>query len=163
MSTARSCRSQAIGLPTTIEKWYATWQNVSNPHLTTIRREHGPRLLSLPCDLIWATAWMSDANVVISPLLGLPELPVADLGELPGLEDPVWAEDRDAGLNWKTRGVVRRAAGRAFVWIDDELTDFDRSWVADHHGGHALLHRVDPARGLTDADLTTVGRWLDAL
>jgi hypothetical protein len=48
------------------------------------------------------------------------------------------------------------------VWIDDELTDTDRSWVAEHHRGHALLHRVDPACGLTESDLVTVGRWLDS-
>jgi len=79
------------------------------------------------------------------PVRGDDELPVACLGELPGIDDPIWAEHGDlAGLNWKTRGLVELAAGRTFVWIDDELTDADRSRVAEHHRGHALLHRIDP-------------------
>lgn len=84
------------------------------------------------CRVIWwATAWMTDANAVIAPVLGLPELPVADLGELPGIDDPVWSEhDETAGLNWKTRGLVELAAGRPFAWVDDEITHVDRAWVA---------------------------------
>jgi hypothetical protein len=153
-----------VQLPSTLEDWDAAWQNASNPHLATIVPEHGPRLLAMPCDLIWATAWMADANLVIGPILGLPELPVADLGELPGIDDPVRPEhDKAASLSWKTRGLVELAAGRPFVWIDDEITDADRGWVGAHHRGEALLHRVDPRCGLTDADLTIVEKWLQAI
>ena len=70
--------------PATLEEWHATWQHPSNPHLAAIVPEHGRRLLALACELVWATAWMDDANRVIAPILGLPELPVADLGDLPG-------------------------------------------------------------------------------
>ena len=144
-----------------LDDWYALWQNASNPQLAKIDRAHGPRLLALPADLIWATAWMKDANLVIGPILGLPELPVADFGELPGLDDPIWTEhDESAALNWKTRGVVARAAGRPFAWVDDELTQTDRRWVNDHHPAEALLWRVDSDCGLTAADLTIVERWL---
>nr|WP_245674309.1 hypothetical protein [Actinoplanes rectilineatus] len=58
--------------------------------------------------------------------------------------------------------MARWAAGRPFVWIDDEMTDADRRWVRDRHPGRALLHRVDPDVGLTDEDFATVRRWLDA-
>ncbi len=150
--------------PSTLEEWNSTWQNAANPHLATIAPEHGRRLLAMPCDLIWATAWMADANLVIGPILGLPKLPVADLGTLPGIDDPVWQEhDEAASLSWKTRGLVALAAGRPFVWLDDELTDADRAWVAAHHPGEALLHRVDPGSGLTTADLTAVEQWLHAI
>lgn len=150
-----------VKLPPTLDEWNSTWQNTTNPHLATIVPEHGRSLLAMPCDLIWATAWMADANLVIGPLLGLPELPVADLGELPGIDDPLWSEhDEAAGLSWKTRALVALAAGRAFVWLDDELTNVDRAWVAAHHPGEGLLHRVDPSCGLTDSDLTIVEEWL---
>lgn len=71
-------------------------------------------------------------------------------------------DDRDerAGLHWKTRTLVVRAAGRPFVWVDDEITATDRAWVATHHEGPALLHRVDPHRGLTEADFIALARWL---
>ena len=55
----------------------------------------------------------------------------------PALEDP---------------GLVDWTAGRPFIWVDDEITDADRSWVTTHHDGRALLHHVDPRHGLTDAD-----------
>ncbi|MFF6783599.1 hypothetical protein [Streptomyces sp. NPDC012510] len=128
------------------------WQELSNPQLAKIDRTHGPRLRELPCDLRWATAWMEDANEVIAPLLGLPALPVVDLPE---------AEEDAAGLlHWKTRALVRVAAGRPFIWVDDEITDRDRAWVSGHHEGLALLHRVDPGIGLTEADFAVLDDWL---
>lgn len=96
---------------------------------------------------------MHDANEVIAPLLGLPPLPVADLPEAP-LEDPVDT------LHWKTAALIATAAGRRFVWVDDEISDIDRAWVNTHHAGPALLHRVDPRSGLTEADLAQIGDWL---
>ncbi|WP_218134845.1 hypothetical protein [Amycolatopsis xylanica] len=67
---------------------------------------------------------------------------------------------RRAGLHWKTRGLVEWAAGRPFAWVDDELTATDQAWVAEHHAGRALLHRVDHRLGLTDADYTALAEWL---
>ncbi|WP_406234318.1 hypothetical protein [Nocardia sp. NBC_01009] len=98
---------------------------------------------------------MTDANEWISPLIGLPELPVV-----------IWPEscdeDGDDRLHWKTRALVDWAAGRSFVWVDDEITDPDRAWVSTHHQGQALLHRVDPRHGLTAADFATLDEWLHA-
>jgi hypothetical protein len=74
-------------------------------------------------------------------------------------------EDREAGepgarLHWKTRPLVSWAAGRPFVWVDDEITDADRSWVAAHHPAQALLHRVDHQVGLTEGDFAVLEEWL---
>lgn len=122
----------------------------ANPLLGRVNRQHGSRLSALPCELVWATTWMADANDVIAPLLGLPELPVVD-----------WPDSDETGpLHWKTRTLVDWAAGRTFVWIDDEITDADRVWVSEHHRGHALLHRVDARRGLTDTDFSVIADWL---
>jgi hypothetical protein len=35
-----------------------------------------------------------------------------------------------------------------------------RNWVAANHPGQALLHRVDPTIGLTDADYLALSRWV---
>ncbi|WP_045304937.1 HAD domain-containing protein [Saccharothrix sp. ST-888] len=128
----------------------------SNPLLARISPEHGPRLAALPCELIWATTWMADANECIAPRIGLPQLAVV-----------IWPEPSDAdeqderhGLHWKTRAIVNWAAGRPFAWVDDEITDVDRAWVSAHHRGHALLHHVDPRQGLTDADYVVLHEWL---
>ncbi|KQV21696.1 MULTISPECIES: HAD domain-containing protein [unclassified Kitasatospora] len=125
----------------------------TNPLLDRVDPALGPRLLALPCELVWATTWMSDANECLAPLLGLPDLPVVSWPE--PSED-----DGRGGLHWKTRTLVARAAGRPFAWVDDEITDADRSWVEAHHRGQAPLHRVDPRCGLTDADFATLDAWL---
>jgi hypothetical protein len=128
----------------------------SNPLLSRLNPSHGPRLLALPGDLIWATTWMADANEIISPRIGLPDLPVVE-----------WSSSDDdpeiPGLHWKTPGLVAWAAGRPFVWIDDEITPVDRSWVRAHHPGPALLHRVDPRLGLTEPDFQAIETWLAEL
>jgi hypothetical protein len=139
-------------LPSTPQGW-EEWQDVSNPQLAKIDLGHGPRLLALPCVLMWATAWMESANEVIAPLLGLPEFPVADLPEAP--------EEYEVGvLNWKTQALVQAAAGRPFIWVDDSITELDQTWVSTHHRGHALLHRVDSTIGLIDTDFAVIDDWL---
>ena len=123
-----------------------------NPLLSRIDPALGPRLAALGCELVWATTWMDEANECVAPWLGLPALPVVNW--------PEPAPDDLPGVHWKTRPLVDRAAGRAFVWLDDEVTDADRRWVAEHHPGRALLHRVDPHHGLRDADFAAVAEWL---
>ncbi|MFE4548711.1 HAD domain-containing protein [Streptomyces sp. NPDC056785] len=142
---------------------YPTWPTAqeppdggAHPLLDRIDPGHGARLATLPCELVWATTWMADANECIAPRIGLPRLAVVVWPEPSGIDD----QDERAGLHWKTRALVAWAAGRPFVWVDDEVTDTDRSWVADHHPGRALLHRVDPRRGLVDSDYAALDSWL---
>ncbi|MBY8849545.1 hypothetical protein K7G98_14090 [Saccharothrix sp. MB29] len=125
-----------------------------HPLLARCDPAHGPRLAALPCEPVWATRWGADANHILPPRLGLPPLPVVDF------PDTDTDTDDPPGTHWKTRVLVARAAGRAFAWVDDEITDADRAWVATHHTGPALLHRVDPRRGLADADFAALGAWL---
>ncbi|MET7969457.1 HAD domain-containing protein [Micromonospora sp. NPDC005305] len=123
-----------------------------NPLLDRLDPQDGPRLLALGCQLVWATTWMAEANEVISPRLGLPDLPVVE-----------WPDDDEVparGLHWKTVFLTRWAGAHPFVWFDDETTDADRRWVAAHHRAPALLQRVDPYVGLTEANFATVRRWL---
>ncbi|WP_405063815.1 hypothetical protein OG474_19805 [Kribbella sp. NBC_01505] len=124
----------------------------TNPLLDRVDPAHGPRLVGLGCDLVWATTWMNDANDCIAPRLGLPALPVVDWPDPTG--------DEPLGIHWKTPTLVAHAAARPFLWLDDELTDADRIWVDSHHPGHALLHRVDPAQGLAESDYKTISDWL---
>lgn len=123
----------------------------SNPLLAGLDPGHGRRLAALGCDLVWATTWMDEANEVLAPRLGLPPLPVVEWPD---------DEDDDGRLHWKTRRLVEWAAGHPFIWVDDEITGADQRWVATNHMAPALLHRVDPRRGLTDADYRIVGQWL---
>jgi hypothetical protein len=95
---------------------------------------------------------MHEANESIAPRLGLPELPLVTWLEFD-------QQDRWYGLHWKTRSLVAWAGERPFAWVDDEITDADRTWVTEHHQGPVLLHRVDPREGLTDTDFAALDHW----
>lgn len=124
--------------------------------LAGINPRHGPRLAALPCELIWATTWMDQANETIAPILGLPPLPVLE-PSTPTVEDDYFR------LHWKTRAIVGQAAGRAFAWIDDEISESDREWIDDQHSAPVLLLRVDAMHGLTVDDVDTLGTWLEEI
>jgi hypothetical protein len=123
-----------------------------NPLLERLNPGDGRQLLALECPLVWATSWMDEANEVVAPRLGLPELPIV---QWPDTDDQAMP-----GLHWKTVSLAAWTTGRPFVWLDDEITEVDRRWVAMYHPAPALLHRVDPYRGLTGADFAQVRRWL---
>ncbi|GGT96159.1 hypothetical protein [Streptomyces violascens] len=117
--------------------------------------DHGPRLRSLPYELAWATTWMNEANEMIAPAVGLPpDLPFIAWPEL-------FATDPD-GLYWKTRPLLKWAAGRPFAWVDDMITDLDETYVRDNHDSPALMWRVHPRRGLREADFRKLTQWAAA-
>jgi hypothetical protein len=120
-----------------------------NPLLARLDPALGARLSALPGRLVWATTWLDEANTVVGPRLGLPGLPVVR-----------WQEDTGRGRHWKVPSLVAWAAGRPFVWIDDEIGEADRAWVGGCHPGPALLHCVDARFGLRDADFADIGAWL---
>ncbi|MFE3762563.1 hypothetical protein ACFXPI_12465 [Streptomyces sp. NPDC059104] len=140
------------------------WLSYRDPESRRARRglrvrlhpAHGARLLALPFDLAWATAWTHQANTLIAPRIGLPDdLPVIEWPEL-------FARDPD-GLFWKTRPLLDWAAGRPFAWVDDMITAEDRAWVAAHHPSPALLLRVHPRHGLRERDFTALSTWAAAV
>ncbi|MFF0205880.1 HAD domain-containing protein [Streptomyces sp. NPDC005017] len=131
----------------------------ADSHLTRLDLRVGPRLAALPCELVWATTWEEEANTSMAPRLGLSPLPVV---HWPETLDAREREDRWFGLHWKTRTLLAWADGRPFAWVDDEITDADRDWVSTHHPAPALLHRVEPSRGLTFGDLAVLDQWLRA-
>jgi hypothetical protein len=126
-----------------------------HPLLDRLDTGIGHHLMALNCHLVWATTWGEDTNTIIAPLIGLLRLPV-----VPWPDDSADAVPR--GLHWKTPHLVAWADRRPFIWVDDEINDMDRLWVATAHPGPSLLHRVAPAKGLTTADLTTLSYWLSS-
>ena len=131
--------------------------NTGDSYLARVDPQTGLRLAALPCELVWATTWEDHANTEGAPQLGLPPLPVVHWSE-PSIDDVL--EDQWFDLHWKTRTLVKWAAGRPFAWVDDEIKDSDMSWVASNHHGHALLHQVEASKGLTDQDLEALTAWL---
>lgn len=126
------------------------WEDAPKPLRVWLRPDHGEHLLALPYTLVWATTWEYDANTMIGPVIGLPELPVVEL--------PHWSA-ATGGLCFKTTALVEYADGRPFAWVDDMITDQDVDWVHRHHPSPALLHRVDPRIGLLYTDFRNLGQW----
>lgn len=115
---------------------------------------HGPALLDLPVELVWATTWEQEANEWIGPVLGLPALPVVCWPQ-----KSARPEQESGGLFWKTKTLAAYAAGRPFAWVDDQITMADWRWCAARHPAPTLLQPIDPARGLAVGDFAALGRW----
>ncbi|MFF1906525.1 hypothetical protein [Kitasatospora sp. NPDC058218] len=139
-------RPSAVGSPRSYVRPETVWLNPA----------HGKALLSLGFELCWASAWMSDANRWIGPVLGLPPLPFVDFGD-------ALMRERPDGVHWKSTPLVARADGRPFVWVDDEQTDADHAHIAAAHLGRALLHHVNPRIGLRHPDFTAMAGFAASL
>src|ERR1019366_3429735 len=69
--------------------------------------------------LVWATGWQHQANEVLSPLFGLPELPVIEFGD----------EAFRMGTSLKLPAVRRYVNDRPFAWVDDEIGNDAHRWA----------------------------------
>jgi len=101
-------------------------------------------------ELVWATTWLEQANTLIGPEVGLPELPVVHWGVV------------DAH-RWKFSGVLDYAGSRPLVWFDDDFDVHDnaRRWFLEQRGAaHTLLRHVDPRVGLTFDDVSDARDFL---
>ena len=141
------------------EKW-TSWNR--KPIRVWLKPAHGPQLLALASrfDLTWASTWGPEADRLIGPAIGLPELSYVNF----------WAENKNPekpervnGVYWKTPLLLTYAAGRPFVWVDDEISDADREYVAQRHIGPALLYHVSPRLGLLEPDFEALANWASKL
>jgi hypothetical protein len=122
-------------------------------------RRHGAKLLALAAEtgaeLVWATTWEHWANEWIGPRIGLPRLPVIELGD----DSPV-----THGEMFKTPYVADYVRHRPFVWFDDALWAADQRYLEAHPNvGDFLLVEVDQRLGLTDGHLDLAREWLTGL
>lgn len=121
-----------------------------------LNRRHGARLLALAeetgAELAWATTWEHLANQWIGPRVGLPRLPVVELGA------DVFAT---RGVMFKTPHVAGYVKGRPFVWFDDAVGPTDEAYLREHaEVGDFLLVGIDRDRGLTEDHLDRAREWL---
>lgn len=121
------------------------------PYRVWLSKEHGPMLLDFAkqhnIELVWCTTWEHDANRLIGPNMGLPELPVIEFG---------WT-----ALQWKFSAVLEYARGRQIAWLDDDFDIYkqEKQWFEDQRSEPTLLHWIDPKIGLKQEDLDKVGEW----
>lgn len=111
-------------------------------------RRHGEWIAELAdsFEVVWASAWGSEANRLLGPLLGLPGLAFVKFPPLPF----------PAAL--KVPAVSRHLGDRPAAWLDDMLTAEARVWAATRHIP-TLLVDVDPVVGLTRQHVDLVLEW----
>jgi hypothetical protein len=124
----------ALGCPPGYQE-YAVFPGEDPVRLCTV---HGDWLRELagPFRLVWATAWMTEANRLLAPRLGIPELPVIQF-------PPIAFQPLD-----KLPAVISFVADLPLVWIDDALEPEAHDWAA-RRPAPTLLIDADPAVGLT--------------
>lgn len=109
-------------------------------------------------ELAWGTTWEEDAPRLIAPQLGLPTTwPVAHIDRVDAAKVP---------------GILEVAAGRPFVWLDDDVSPADREHLTRVPQPHRVIevpapwvdHR-DPRRvtGLTDELVQEAIDWARGL
>ena len=99
---------------------------------------HGRWLTALAerFDLVWATSWEQDADLLIADLVGIPR----------GL--PYITFTNQSGWTAKLPDVDRYVGDRAVAWIDDQIGPAEEAWAAER-SSPTLLVRTDQRVGLT--------------
>lgn len=141
-----------------VTRWTA---HHKRPLRVWLNPSHGPALLGLGFDLVWATTWESEANRLIGPHIGIPDLPYVAFDRIPAPSPDRTVLDTSPGPDstyFKTAQLVRWADGRPFVWVDDEITDTDTHWMGMHTNGQGLPMKISPRIGLTPQDFGKLTR-----
>jgi hypothetical protein len=102
--------------------------------------------------LVWATGWNHEANEKLSPLFGLPLLPVIEF----------WDVAFKAGTTWKLAPIRRFVRDRPFAWVDDEIGADAHRW-ARKRPGPTLLLDVRADIGLTSHHVDALLRFAAAV
>jgi hypothetical protein len=104
------------------------------------------RELAQVYEVVWASGWGQDANRVLSPFFGLPELPLVAFPAVP-FEPRV-----------KVPAIAAFVSDRPTAWVDDLLTPEAIEW-AESRREPTLLLGVDSATGLTRAHVDELLEW----
>jgi hypothetical protein len=124
-----------------------------------ISPEHGDwlRELSDHYQLVWATAWEHHANERMSPLLGLPDLPVVEISSYRRQDGDPRCRVIELLTMRKWAPILRHADGRPFAWVDDVIPTRIRYQAWPYRG--ILLVPVDPRDGLTRRHVERLLAW----
>lgn len=108
-------------------------------------------------EVVWSTTWLEQANELICPVFGWPELRVLQY-------EP--REDYDYENCGKLPWVDKDAKDKAVCWIDDHLGPVDRSWILNRLEigpyptiGIKTIERL----GLTPVDLSGIDEFFSNL
>ena len=97
-------------------------------------------------DLMWATGWQQDADRLLAPLLGLPELPLVEFPPHPGRHYDKFPE------------IARAVGDRPAAWLDDLHSEAACTWAAGRREPTRLVP-VDPGVGLLEEHIDEMLRF----
>lgn len=160
--------------PDGCQTFYLSWDNKVSPkkHRRGDMRvwynpSHGNKLLELEdlgYKVTWATKWNHLANDVLSPLLGLPTLPVAQVSREPEMTCLALSHVKGCDcLHSKTKTLLEYADGVPFLWVDDETTIRDVRYLKQHATQDHKLWIINPRLGLLDEDFESIATWISQL
>jgi hypothetical protein len=129
--------------------------DTGKPLRVWLNPSHGASLLALGCEIVWATAWQTEANVWIGPHIGLPQLESIGWGEFNYKEK--------GPLHWKTEKLVtwmnENRPNVPFIWVDDEVTGRDRDFIEENGAPGSRILIVSPRFGLGEGDFEEILEW----
>jgi hypothetical protein len=104
-------------------------------------------------DVHWCTGWENDANRILAPKNGLPQLPVVPLRNL-NAYDP----------HWKLSAIIAHVDDRPFAFVDDDIGKEAIEWANERSREvETLFVPVKCADGLTDEIVELLMAWADAV
>ena len=106
------------------------------------------KLLAEHYELVWATGWEDRANDSLSPLLGLPDLPVL------GFDGAA----RFGSAHWKLGPIDEYAGDRPLAWVDDSFDESCYEW-AQGRDAETLLVPTESRYGLEEAQTEALMLW----
>jgi hypothetical protein len=110
------------------------------------------RRLSEVYELVWATGWEERANLHLTDLLGLSELPYLTFG----------GAARFGSAHWKLGPLEDFAGERALAWIDDSFDDSCYEWARQREAP-TLLVPIESHIGLDEVQVEALTAWARGL
>ncbi|WP_457467482.1 hypothetical protein [Streptomyces sp. TE4109] len=132
--------------------------------------EVGRALVDLPADLVLVSSYTPGELEPLLPALGWetvpPMVPLRHTATIHYMrvEDPGRSPDAAAGLHWRAEEIVSwaRTHDRPVAWVraqDHHREEIRRTTAYLSTVGLVLAHAVDPAAGITAADLQALREW----
>lgn len=104
-------------------------------------------------DVHWCTGWEHEANSLLAPLNGLPQLPVVELRGV----DPY-------AVHWKLNAIIEYVGDRPFVFIDDDIGQEAIQWAEERSKNiPTLFIPVKCGDGINDEILQQALKWAERI
>jgi len=117
-------------------------------HCVSLAAGERLRRLSESYELLWATGWEEKANLHLTDLLDLPELPFLTFG----------GAARFGSAHWKLEPLETFAAGRTLAWIDDSFDESCYEWARAREEP-TLLVPIESHVGLDEVQVEALTAW----